>query len=158
MARRTVPEPPGRPSSHWSTRGVFSWLTASRVNAVGSLRQSQKRNLSRGGQSLGPPAGIRGSRERNGSRRRQGNDGLVESGDVGLRGCGIHGVWHPGGLRDPSLGVCSDASPGPACGSEGAGGSGAGALRGQGSGIRDRLFGLERLSRAFLNPACLDLN
>jgi hypothetical protein len=31
-------------------------------------------------------------------------------------------------------------------------------LRGQGSGIRDRLFGLERLSRAFLNPACLDLN
>ena len=63
------------------------------------------------------------------TRRKQGYGGFVEFGDVGMRVGRLDGVWHPGGLWNPSPGVCADASAGAACGSEGAGGSSAGVVR-----------------------------
>jgi len=113
--------------------GVFSWLTETRLNAWSSLRQSQRCALRRGGRSSGPPDGKSDRVESPGSGtdRSEGrsNGGFVKFGDLGLRGCRLDGVWHPGGLWNPSRGVCADAPAGPVCGSEGAGGSGAGAVK-----------------------------
>ncbi|MGO9229523.1 MAG: hypothetical protein ACLQKA_09980 [Bryobacteraceae bacterium] len=54
--------------------------------------------------------------------------GFVEFGDVDFGVSGLDGVWHPGGLWNPSRGVCADAPAAEAGGGEDAAGSSAGVV------------------------------
>jgi hypothetical protein len=54
--------------------------------------------------------------------------GFVEFGDVDFGVSGFDGVWHTGGLWNPSRGVCADAPAAEAGGGEDSTGSGAGVV------------------------------
>jgi hypothetical protein len=134
----------GRPITGTQYLEVSHWSTGMGGNGGGLLRQSQKRCRRPGRESWGRPGSQRTwqfeipGRVNHGERRSRSDGGLVESGNVGFGVGGVDGVWHSGGIRDSTRGICADAPAGTAGGREGAGGSGAGVDRGQRSEVRDQ--------------------
>src|ERR1039458_9685343 len=86
--------------------------------------------LRRAGEDFGRPGrrnvDVAGSRT---ASEGESNGGFVEFGDVDFGVGGLDGIWHTGGLWNPSRGVCADAPAAEAGGGEDATGSGAGVVK-----------------------------
>ncbi len=134
----------GHDEAMWERRAVpdcnITGLQYSWGYSIGQQKQGSTRGffcenrrgvfLRRAGEDFGRPGrrnvDVAGSRT---ASEGESNGGFVEFGDVDFGVGGLDGIWHTGGLWNPSRGVCADAPAAEAGGGEDAAGSGAGVVK-----------------------------